>query len=339
MDKIRVGIIGCGKQAEKHILSLKKIPGLEIIVTDINKEISHKLAKKEGTLWEANPESLFKQDDVKGVVICTPTRTHVYYLKKAVEAQKDVLCEKPLSDSLEEIYEAEKLISASNSIVLIGYLYRFVPIFEEGYEIFRAKQLNGNSLLMGKPLSAYFRLGGRGDHQVWKHLKDEGGGAINEMLVHMVDLANWYFGPLEQIEVVSCDLRKPHRVINGTKTTVDAEDFILVRARGASGVEIFCQADLITPSFSQYVEVQAENGSFMGSIQNDFRSYIHLKESRGGFPAGKTEFNFKNRNIVDIQMTAFILSMLRSRTMERNTVQDSLQLIKIMEEVRRQTEE
>ena len=338
MDNIKIGIIGCGKQAEKHISSLKKIPGIDMIITDIDKEVSRQLAKKEGILSEDFPEKIFNDKGIKGVVICTPTRTHIHYLKKAIEADKDVLCEKPLSDSLEEIVEIEELTANSNRIVLIGYLYRFVPIFEEGFNIFRKQQVNGKSFLMGKPLSAYFRLGGRGDHQAWKHLKEEGGGAINEMLVHIVDLANWYFGPLEKIEIISCDLRRPYRVIKGKEVAANAEDFILVRAKGVNNVEIFCQADLITPSFSQYVEIQAENGSFMGSIQNDFSSYIHLKESRGGFGAGKTEFNFVKRNILDIQMMAFILAILRNQSIDRNSVNDSLQLMKIMEEIRLQTE-
>ena len=49
--------------------------------------------------------------------------------------------------------------------------------------------------------------------------------------------------------------------------TVDAEDYVMIRCFGANGIEIFCQADLITPVFCQYVEIQGENRTFMGSIQ------------------------------------------------------------------------
>ena len=72
-----------------------------------------------------------------------------------------------------------------------------------------------------------------------------------------IDLANWYFGPIRDIEVISCDLRCPERIIQGEKVKVDAEDYVLVRCFGCDGMEIYCQADLITPAFSQYVEVQA----------------------------------------------------------------------------------
>ena len=156
------------------------------------------------------------------------------------------------------------------------------------------------------------------------------------MLVHMIDLANWYFGPVQHVEVVSCALRYPERIIHGEKARVDAEDFVLVKCVGAHDIEIFCQADLITSSFCQYVEIQAENGSFMGSIQPDMPSYVYLKEARGGYAAGKTELRYGQRNVFDIQMVAFIQAVLKRHFPDRNTVEDSLNSIRILDEIVRQ---
>jgi len=336
MKNTRIGLIGCGKQATKHISSLQTVPGIEIILSDIDADISRNLAEKESLAWKKQPDEIIDDNSIKAVVICTPTTSHASLIKEAINKKKDVFCEKPLSDSLDEVMKMRQIVNKSESIVTIGYIYRFVPIFEEGYKLFLKGQVNGESLVMGKTLSAFFRLGGRGSHQLWKHRKESGGGAINEMLVHMIDLANWYFGPLRDIKVISCDLRYPERVIQGKKARVDTEDFIVVRAFGANGTEIFCQADLITPAFCQYVEIQAENGSFMGSIQSDSPSYIFLKENRGGYQAGKTEFGFGKRNIFDIQMLAFIQAVIKKQPLDRNTIDDSLQLIEIMEQIRKQ---
>jgi predicted dehydrogenase len=156
------------------------------------------------------------------------------------------------------------------------------------------------------------------------------------MLVHMIDLANWYFGPLTNVEIISCDLRYPEREVNGENVVVDAEDHIWLRCLGRNDVEIFCQADLITPAFSQYVEIQGENGSFMGSIQSDMPSFVYLKESRGGYNAGKTELRFGRRNVFDVQMISFIQAVLRREKPDRNTIGDSLMLMKILDEIREQ---
>lgn len=336
--KLKIGIIGCGKQAEKHILSLKKIPNISLVLSDINPKIAENLAKKTGTSWAKNVEEILNDSEVKAVVICTPTSTHIELIKNAINANKDVFCEKPLCEYQQDPSELKELIKKTDRIVMIGYIYRFVPVFEEAYRLIREQSINGISLVFGKILSAYFRLGGRGSHQVWKHKRATGGGAINEMLVHMVDLANWYFGPLKNIEVISCDLRCPKRIINGEEIIADAEDFIMIRCHGQNDVEIYCQADLITPAFIQYVEIQAENGSFMGSIQADMPSYIFLKKSRGGYPAGKTLLNYGSRNVWDIQMLAFIQAILTRKPLDKNTIEDSIELHKIMKEIKKQIE-
>lgn len=336
MVKVKLGIIGCGKQASKHISSLKKIPGIEMVLADINNKLARTLAEKNGQIWVEHTDDIYSDERIQAVVICTPTRTHASLIHKAIDAHKDIFCEKPLSDSLEEALKIKKHITTSGRFLMVGYIYRFVPIFEEGFKLVRKLQIKGESLILDKPLSAFFRLGGKGGHELWKHKKATGGGAINEMLVHMIDLANWYFGPIRKLEVISCDLRYADRMIQKEMIKADAEDYILVKCIGANGVELFCQADLITPAFSQYVEIQGKNGSFMGSIQSDMPSYVFLKESRGGFGSGKTDLNYGGRNVLDIQMMYFIQSILSKELPDRNTIEDSLELIELMDDIRRQ---
>jgi predicted dehydrogenase len=336
MNNMKIGIIGCGKQAEKHIACLKKLRGVEAVLSDIDLEFAQKLAEKTKTSWVRHPDEIMEDPFIRAVVVCTPTQTHVSLIEMAVSSGKDVLCEKPLCEEVEEAVKLQKSIAASNRIVVVGYVYRYVPVFEEGYRIFREQAFGGDSLVMGKPLSALLRLGGRGEHKLWKHQKSMGGGAINEMLVHMVDLANWYFGPLKEIEVISCDLRFPERLIEGKRVSLDAEDYVLLRCVGRDGIQILCQTDLITPAFIQYVEVQTEKGTFMGSIQPDMPSYVFLKEDGGGFSAGKTELKYGRRNVLDIQMLNFVHCILNREMPDRNTVTDSLELVKNMGEIRRQ---
>jgi predicted dehydrogenase len=336
MNKIKIGFLGCGKQAGKHIASLQKIPNIELVLGDIDKSLAKELAERNKVSWVGDPENILADDEIMAVIICTPTQTHGSLITSALQAKKDVLCEKPLCDATEEALALQQLEKQSDQIVMVGYVYRYVPIFEEGHKIIHQQQVNGESLVLGRALSAFLRLGGRGGHQVWKHQKHRGGGAINEMLVHMIDLASWYFGPLTNVEVISCDLRCPERYVNGERVIVDAEDHIWIRCLGRNDVEIFCQADLITPAFSQFVEIQGENGSFMGSIQSDMPSFVFLKESRGGYDTGKTDLRFGRRNVFDIQMMSFIQAVLRREPPDRNTIGDSLMLMHILDEIRKQ---
>lgn len=339
MERIKIGLIGCGKQAPKHIGGLKKVPGVEIVLADVQAGIAEGLAEKEGVGWSSHPDDVFGDSGIHAIDICTPTESHFELITLALKEGKDVFCEKPLCKSLQEAIQLKELATEIGRVVMVGYIYRFSPIFELGYHLFRKQRINGESLVLGRPLWGFLRLGGRGSHQLWKHQRAQGGGAINEMLVHMIDLAAWYFGPFNKVEVLSCRLNCPERTINGARVDVDAEDFVLIKCTDESGLDIFCEADLLTPAFSQYAEIQCENGSFMGSIQADMPSYVFLKEARAGYAAGKTALNFGQRNLFDAQMGAFVETVKQRRPPEKNTVEDSVQLMKILTQIKEEIAE
>jgi len=114
------------------------------------------LLEKEGINWTEQTSELLDDNSIRAVVICTPTTSHASLIKEAIKRKKDVFCEKPLAASLEEIIKLRNIANKSESLVLIGYVYRFVPIFEEGFKLFRKRQINGESIVMGKPLSRFF---------------------------------------------------------------------------------------------------------------------------------------------------------------------------------------
>jgi predicted dehydrogenase len=333
-NKIKLGLIGCGKQAAKHIASIQKLNVADIFLADIQVELAQALADKTGVSRVKHPDTFFEMDDIQAILICTPTPTHGEFIAKALKNEKYVFCEKPLCASLEEAQALKAAESRSKKSVMVGYVYRYVPVFEEGHRLASQYRINSESMVLGKPLCAFFRLGGRGSHQLWKHRKNQGGGAINEMLVHMIDLASWYFGSLKDVEVISKSLKSSSRLIQGNWEKVDAEDMVMIRCTGDNGVDVFCQADLITPAFTQYAEIQFENGTFMGSIQPEMPSFLFLKEGRAGYDSGRTALTFGKRNVLDIQMAAFIQSVVKGVPPDRNRIEDSIKLMKIVETVR-----
>jgi predicted dehydrogenase len=334
MNKKKIGIIGCGKQAYKHLSGLRKIPGVEIILADCNRSAAEELAEKEQVSWVPDSDALMADGSVEAVCISTPTPAHVPLIKQAVDAGKDFFCEKPLCESLDEAKEVADLVQRTGRIGMIGYVYRFVPVFELGFKLFEDLTQLGESMVLGRVVSGQFRLGGRGSHQQWKHRKGEGGGVVNEMLVHMVDLAIWYFGAVENAEFLARDLLRPTRVIQGREVIADAEDYVVVRLKMASGVEVLCQADLVTPAFTQVAEVQGENGTFMGSIVSSMPSFVYCSEARAGYPAGQTPLQFGRHSVFEAQMAEFVRAVRLQKQPSRCTVQDSVVLMQALEQLK-----
>ena len=70
--------------------------------------------------------------DINAVAICSPDRTHADYLVRALEAQKHVICEKPLADSADacrRILSAEE--RSTGVVAAVQHQMRFVPVHVE----------------------------------------------------------------------------------------------------------------------------------------------------------------------------------------------------------------
>ncbi len=324
----KIAIIGCGKQAPKHINGLRKAyPNIEIIVADRNEQAAKALGEAQGVEWSNEPQDVLVDPTIDAIDICTPTSTHTRLILKALENGKDFFCEKPLCRTLEE---AEQILSKMNEtgrIGMVGYIYRFAPVFEAAYKAFEEKAL-------GDIASAQFRIGGRGSHQLWKHLREKDGGAINEMLVHMLDLAVWYFGDVQNAEVLINDLRRPRRSIQGSEHDVDAEDYVLVRCKMADGTDVLLQADMVTPAFTQHVEIQGDNGTFMGSIQQDMPSFLFLQEPANDFKAGKTDLSTEQADLFGNQMSEFINAIKTRKQPSRCSVEDSIKVMRAIQNIK-----
>lgn len=133
-------------------------------------------------------------DDLDGVVVASPPSFHVDQLSWALERGLPVLMEKPLSMNLAGAAEADRLLSASNGRVLLGYTYRWWEPLAEFRRMLLARSL-------GKPIHVQcFMSAHLADWHPWEHYTEFfmasaalGGGALLDES-HFIDLLLWMFG-------------------------------------------------------------------------------------------------------------------------------------------------
>ena len=328
--KPTVAIIGCGKQAPKHVSGFKAAnENVDLVLVDIDENNAKQMGDELSLPWSTDLDTVLSDPNVTALDICTPTASHLPLILKTLEAQKDFFCEKPLCDTVEEAQKIAGALQDTNNIGMIGYVYRFNPVFQNIKNALSEKAL-------GDVVTAQFRIGGRGSHQVWKHRKETNGGALSEMMVHMLDLAIWYFGPVASVEVLVDELKRPQRLIQGIVEDVDAEDLLLVRAKMKSGADVLLQADMLTPAFSQLVEIQGENGSAFGSIQPDRPSYLFLDQPISNYDKGRTDIAVENTNLFHAQMGTFLDAITTRSEPAVCTVADSLHVMQAVDMIRTQ---
>ena len=133
MDKVRVGIIGCGGIAkQKHMPSLKENSELceMVYFCDIIPERAEMAAKEYGAPGAkccADYRELLADKSVDVVHVLTPNVSHAEITVSAFEAGKHVLCEKPMAATTSD---AEMMMTAwkkSGKKFTIGYQNRFRP--------------------------------------------------------------------------------------------------------------------------------------------------------------------------------------------------------------------
>ena len=129
--KLRIGIIGTGGIAGAHMRSYQKLGdvvemvGGSDIVPGKAKAFFKELGMPNVKTFNDNAELL--KMDLDGVSVCTYNSTHAECTVAALEAGAHVLCEKPMSVTLQQAVDMYKASKKAKKILTIGFQPRFDP--------------------------------------------------------------------------------------------------------------------------------------------------------------------------------------------------------------------
>ncbi len=111
-EPIRVGVIGVGQIGKQHVDNYSKIDGANIVaVADINESEATRVAELYNIPHVyTNFRELLERDDIQAVDVCLHNNFHAGVTIAALEAGKDVFCEKPMAGAY---IDAERMLQAS----------------------------------------------------------------------------------------------------------------------------------------------------------------------------------------------------------------------------------
>jgi predicted dehydrogenase len=75
-------------------------------------------------------EDALGDERVDGVVVATPTSTHASLVDQALRANKHVLVEKPITNSLEEAASLCRLAQSTGRVLMVGHVFLFNPAIQ-----------------------------------------------------------------------------------------------------------------------------------------------------------------------------------------------------------------
>lgn len=143
-ETVNIAVIGYGVQGHNDASAALRVPGVRVIgaASCYDGHLARAgEALGEGALRTRDYRRLLDDKDVDAVIIATPDHWHAQACIDAIQAGKDVYCEKPLSHTIEEGERLVAAVSASDRIFQVGSQHTSSPALIE------AKQLIADGLL------------------------------------------------------------------------------------------------------------------------------------------------------------------------------------------------
>ncbi len=137
---LRVGVLGCGPIAQAaHFESCTKAANAELYaICDVADDLRERMAATHAPRRTyADYDAMLADPDLEAVIIATSDAFHVPAARRALEAGKHVLCEKPLATSVEEAESLRAVVAASDKILQVGHMKRFDPGLEAAHDFIR----------------------------------------------------------------------------------------------------------------------------------------------------------------------------------------------------------
>jgi predicted dehydrogenase len=122
-----IGVVGLGYWGPNWVRNLHQSQAARrIIACDLDqKRRSHVSQLYSDLETTSHFEELLNDDDVEGIVVATPVGTHYAMAKRALEAGKSVLVEKPMATSNEEANDLVKTAREKNLVLMVGHTFEY----------------------------------------------------------------------------------------------------------------------------------------------------------------------------------------------------------------------
>ncbi len=140
---IKVGLVGYGYWGPNLLRNFHETEGLEVTrCVDLRPERRDAVSKRYPTVQvSADADEILSDSEIDAVVLATPVFTHHELAKRALEADKHVLVEKPMTRTVKEAEELIKLAEKKNLILMVDHTFVYTGAVRRMKEIIEAGEL------------------------------------------------------------------------------------------------------------------------------------------------------------------------------------------------------
>jgi predicted dehydrogenase len=305
-----------------HLKAIEEVEGVSVAaVADMDEsrmgEVQDKSGAKRGYL---DYRELLGDPEVDAVAVNTPPRLHEDMVVEALEAGKHVLCEKPLSRSVEG---CERILGTQGNgglVVMPLHNYGFTPALEKAERILKTGELGKTirlSLSFDNNLRSY---GSKTDFRL-----EERYAIVEDILPHILSVVHILVdSPLSVRDALGW--ARSYKVVDNLSVSLRA---------GAVDVECDMNWTSLIPRFS--IEVEGEGGS-LSMEPMKFPYKVTVRTPRGERTEDKPGLG-KYLDVARLRHPAFrrqyehLVAVVGGSEEPRFTVEDEVEMLRVMDGV------
>lgn len=205
--ELGVAVIGAGMAGAAHAAAWRSAttvrspfdpPVRLVAISDIAEPLAQQVAGRYGyerveTDWRAVCEA----EDIDIVSVVVANRLHREIVETLVKAGKHVLCEKPVSDTLEDATAMAKTARDANTVVRVGYTFRRAPGLATIRNLIQDGTL-GDVVHMNAHYYADYACSPKAP-MTWRYRGSPGSGSLADLGSHLLYATEFLAGPIRSV--------------------------------------------------------------------------------------------------------------------------------------------
>ncbi|MCL2500028.1 MAG: Gfo/Idh/MocA family oxidoreductase [Defluviitaleaceae bacterium] len=218
MEKLKLGIIGCGGMMSHHVSRLLTFEDVQITaVADPRAERAEAMQKRTGAVkvYASHKELFAGGDKLDAVYIAVEPTAHDGIEEECIARGLPFMVEKPMTMCLEQAKKITDAVKAKGLVTAVGFQDRYLAVTDR-----IKKELS--DMKVGLVYGSWFG----GVPQVWWWMKKATcGGQLYEQNIHLLDQLRYFFGEAEKVYAVSGRTLIDPKEFPDTLPAYDTDDF------------------------------------------------------------------------------------------------------------------
>ena len=289
---MRIAVIGLAGVGSVHVAKVSGMENAELAcVCDIVPDIAQRVGEKYKTAAYTSAEEMLEKEELGGVILGTPPKSHYPLTRMAAEKGVHVLAEKPMASSVDDCQRMIDVCRDRGVTLMVGHKKRFVPA------LVRLKELAEGELGPITYMLHRYPHPGMSDKD-WFWQEDDGGGPILENAVHAADILGFLMGDVERVYAEGGTFFAPHR-----KPQIDCAVYTLHFKSGAIAA---VGAGMVSMSGFSFEDFYVANENGVAEVSGAFDSAETIRYAFRSDPGNMHEENYPGADAFKAEIEHFI---------------------------------